>query len=222
MSKRQLTDNTGCESGHARSATASKFLWRGVIGIAIAFMVFVVTVSVALVQLHNRYTSESDAIMNLPVTEREVRRERMTGVLAEATEIIGHARWLETVTGLIIRSKEIDEEEVQSIANLSNLESLTLNGSMWPDGQLSQLEQLRNLEYVSVAFCSITLKDLNAFVQMRSLRELHLSGVRLDTSGFEPLSNLDGLRKLNLSSVDIGDDDIKHIANIRTLRILDL
>jgi Leucine-rich repeat (LRR) protein len=135
-------------------------------------------------------------------------------------ESLSHLGRLDDLRHLTIRSGDLDDSAVESIAAIKNLTRLRLTGKLTDEGisRLARLDQLRTLD---LRRTEITSDGLSVLGELRVLVELILAGTIAD-SKHVPL--FPRLRVLNLAGdqTHFPNADFAAISQLQELQILDL
>ncbi|MFN3243760.1 MAG: leucine-rich repeat domain-containing protein [Planctomycetota bacterium] len=125
----------------------------------------------------------------------------------------------------VTRSVRIGDAGVSQLGNLSNLRWLSLAGCSQVRGKtLGQLRAIPQLEHLDLSYTGIRTSAVESLGTLPSLRELVLSGCReFHGSAIAEVARLPGLRRLELAScISLSADDVKLLRNLSELRHLDL
>jgi len=147
-----------------------------------------------------------------------------------------HLRHLTGLRELTLQAQAVTDSGLESIAQLSNLESLTIDRALaGPDGNLirrcriplssrgiSWLASLRKLNSLCLRGADINRAASSLIGTLQQLVSLDLSDSNLDDSAAEGLSILQNLKYLTLRNVDLTDAAIETLAQLRGLVYLDV
>lgn len=128
---------------------------------------------------------------------------------------------LPTLRHLSLRAG-IRDVSLESICELSNLETLEMFGAHLSGdgfGRLAKLHNLRTLAIHNQALSEDHARNIGRLVQLTSLS---LSDSRIGSEPMEHLKNLTHLTSLDLSSTNVGDKGLKPLYGLKALRSIDL
>lgn len=109
------------------------------------------------------------------------------------------------------------------VADLPQLEKLSLNRSDFPSDELPSLQRLRNLRVMAFWNTPKAMRSLEWLREMETLEELSLiGGGQIDGKMLEPLSQLPRLHTLRLDFDGLSDDAWPVLETFQNLRILTL
>lgn len=112
---------------------------------------------------------------------------------------------------------ELDENRLLKLSSLTALTELTVNNATFPDG-LEGLEDLSNLEKLTLTNCQLTSEQCASLHWPSSLEELSLANNNLTDLSF--LANCTGLKALDISGNHIVDDTpLTNLAGLETLNV---
>ena len=124
-----------------------------------------------------------------------------------------------TITRLNLLSTDLTDGCLQHLADLPNLDDLSLSDSELCGTGLSQLKGLENLSILDLSRSAIDDEGLARLPALPALRELSLADTKITGKGLEHLKTLPGLRTLDLSRCQLGDGDL---AALRELTLYQL
>ena len=134
----------------------------------------------------------------------EYRAQLEGGEEDENSVTIAGEKYDKNTQTLVISDQTLTSADLETIASLTELTSLSLNGCSLSD--LTVLAQLTGLTSLSLENNSIT--DLAPLGSLRSLNSLYLSG-NADIESLEPLYGLDGLTTLDIRGREITDEELE-------------
>lgn len=112
---------------------------------------------------------------------------------------------------------ELDENRLLKLSTLTALTELTVNNATFPDG-LEGLEDLSNLEKLTLTNCQLTSEQCASLRWPSSLEELSLAENKLTDLSF--LENCTDLKALDISGNNIVDDTpLTNLASLETLNV---
>lgn len=116
---------------------------------------------------------------------------------------------------------EVTDQDLQVLADLSNLSELDLRYSQVTDGGLAALGKLRSVTNLNLAHTSITGEGLH---NLRSLPlvGLHLQSSFLNDDGAKHLPSFSSLSRLNLGSTNITDASVEFLKKLGRLDSLNV
>jgi internalin A len=144
-----------------------------------------------------------------------------------ATTDAGLAK-IEGLTGLEALSIGVDslvtDKGMASIAHLTNLKQLALEGARVTDAGLAQLVPLTELQYLWLSNTLIAGRGLDPdkVSGMARLTVLKLQNTPVDDAGLANLSKLANLERLDLTNTKVTDKGLPYLASLSKLRWLSL
>jgi len=124
---------------------------------------------------------------------------------------------------LSLREARISDQALATIGKLPSLRYLDLGYNLdLTDTGVASLADLKNLEVLSLSRTRLTDAGLSAISGFDKLRSLDVSGTQLSDAGIAQLAALKQLAKLSLAQTGITDASVDTLAQWTTLRELDL
>jgi internalin A len=151
--------------------------------------------------------------------KRLTKLERL--MIASRTELTDN--WLPNLEGMVnlsslmLRNMAITTEGLHHLGSLSNLRSLSLEGSRRVTG-LEALRPLTKITYLCLANTPIDESALTVLQSWPQLDNLDLRKTNVTDAGVVALSGLSSLRELDLSQTKITDAGLRHLARSNSLR----
>ena len=143
--------------------------------------------------------------------------------LRDSDQQLAHVAGLDTVAGIALYDTDLTPAGFQSLAKMSQLESLTVeHAPQLGDEGFSHLRELRHLRNVSFQVAPCTDDGLAHLGSIASLRQIRLGQCTLTGRGMESWAKLPLLHTLRLYQVPITDVAIPYLKQIKSLRILEL
>jgi len=124
--------------------------------------------------------------------------------------------------------KEINDEWLSKIGELTDLTSLHIDGTMISDEGISKLTRLTKLKTLNLRATNITNKSLKTIFQLESLENIWLNETAINGKDLQllgRLKNLDSLflgNGINYKRADINDSDIEFLFNNESIKSLSL
>lgn len=128
---------------------------------------------------------------------------------------IGDERFSVKLTNLDLDGRDLNDDDTASIEDMSNLEYLSINDNRI--GNVEFIGSLKKLIYISAK--NNFISDISGFVNLGELRELYLAGNK-DLVDISVLEHLRGIRKLDLS--DTGVTEVHPLIYLDHLKYLNL
>ncbi len=160
-----------------------------------------------------------DLFMTGPGWPNPVPGSRNTDITDFGIQKLGQLSDLEQ---LRILTTAITDEALGTIALMTKLRFLKLDGHPITDGGIAQLRSLTSLEGLHLADTQIGDAALDTISQLKSLRYLDLSGTSVTAAGLVHLSTLSDLETLNLNRTTLTNDGLLSLATLVSLRTLDV
>ncbi len=110
-----------------------------------------------------------------------------------------------------LRLTGFDEIDVNQIASLKQLTTLSLDDCGVTDSQLQVLVSLESLQKLSLIDAKITDVGLSQLTKLTNLTFLDLSGTQITRSGIQVLNSIPTLDMLDLTMTKIQDDDLPRL-----------
>ena len=136
----------------------------------------------------------------------------ITNQLNESESCLGVSIWMET----------LETDILPTLAEMKNLESLTLVGSTFREGKLRQLRKCSMLKHVNFDGCMIGDDTCAELSEIRALETVQLTGAKITDRGLKHLSGIKTLRELDLRGTRISDEGLKSLQQNDALRLLDV
>ena len=128
---------------------------------------------------------------------------------------------LKELEELTITAAQISGEEMSKIASLTKLKSVTLDGSNIVDADLAHFSRLERLERIDLYRCgNIGDAGVKAFSGLTSLVHLGLHGTTVGDAGLAYLSGLTKLTFLDLGNTAVTDAGLVHLSKMRDMSCL--
>lgn len=121
-----------------------------------------------------------------------------------------------------VTAEVMSDELLRRIAELKDLEFLSLAGTKIDDRQLALLAPLTHLRNLELSDCEITDRGLDELARFKKLEVLDLTNTRVTDAGLTTLKALPRLRALTLQLTDVTDDGMGVLAELRGLDWLDV
>lgn len=125
------------------------------------------------------------------------------------------------ITSAQCRSKTLSDDELRSIVDLADLESLDLNGTSLNHRQLALLAPLVGLRSLTLSHTHVTDSDLKHLVHFPELSFLDLTGTAVTDAGMKRLTRLRKLRALHLNITELSDAGLATLAEVPQLQVLE-
>lgn len=149
-----------------------------------------------------------------------VRRLRLLGcrLTSAVWQSIAELKQLEELT---ITVAGISGERMSNIASLTKLKSVTLNETNITDADLAHFSKLDQLTYIELYRCrNVGDAGVKAFGGLTSLVHLTLSGSKVGDAGLKHLSGLTKMEELSLDNTAVTDAGLVHLSAMRELHLL--
>ncbi len=139
---------------------------------------------------------------------------------ADSLALIGRLKRLKSLrlSGLVLTNRQ----SLEFLANLDQLEDLTLVRSRLRPGALSHLAHLKKLQSLNLMGTNVDNAALASIEGLAELTELNLSGTAIDGAGLASLGKLSKLEDLNLDRTAIDDRGLSVLAKLPALAHLSL
>ncbi len=124
--------------------------------------------------------------------------------------------------GVTIWMETLDGNTLPILAELKQLESLSIVGSSFRVGQLKAISKCPRLKHLNLDACRISVDDCRELASFPNLEVLQLSGAGVSDAGLKHLSRIPALTELDLRGTQVSDAGLVPLKNCRTLRLLDL
>jgi Leucine-rich repeat (LRR) protein len=108
------------------------------------------------------------------------------------------------------------------LAEMTELETLSLAGTGVGDYAIRPLSNCRNLKYLDLRMTDLQGEGLTALSDLRELEVLRLSHNMIEDESLAALSGLTSLKRLELDSTDITDEGLKHLRPLKNLEELSI
>ena len=128
---------------------------------------------------------------------------------------------LKQLEELTITVAGISGERMSKIASLTKLKSVTLKETNITDADLAHFSKLDRLTYIELYRCrNVGDAGVKAFGGLTSLVHLTLSGSKVGDAGLKHLSGLTKMEELSLDNTAVTDAGLVHLSAMRELRLL--
>lgn len=111
---------------------------------------------------------------------------------------------------------------LDAIAQLQNLQSVSLWGTNVSDADITRLLPLKHLLSIDLSYTNVTGDVLPTLSQMPELVMINLEGCEVADKHLERLSEFDRLNTLRLAKTHVTDKGLRHIRGLDNLTHLDL
>jgi internalin A len=120
---------------------------------------------------------------------------------------------------LYIHDVDLSGDSLEWLANLKNLEALTLQRTKINGSVLKNIKS-SSLAVLNLSGNSISNADMESIAQLKTLEVLALSNTMVSGDGIEKLEGMPRLNELNLMNCNITDADLGHFLTTPNLRIV--
>ena len=128
---------------------------------------------------------------------------------------------LKQLEELTITAAEVSGEKMSKIASLTKLRSIELNGTDITDADLAHFSKLDRLKFIELDRCrKVGDAGVKAFGGLTSLAHLNLSGSKVSDAGLKDLSGLTKMEELSLAKTAVTDAGLVHLSAMRELHLL--
>lgn len=128
---------------------------------------------------------------------------------------------LKQLEELTITVAGISGEKMSKIASLTKLKSVTLNETNITDADLAHFSKLDRLTYIELYRCrNVGDAGVKAFSGLTSLVHLTLSSSKVGDAGLKHLSGLTKMEELSLDNTAVTDAGLVHLSAMRELHLL--
>lgn len=117
---------------------------------------------------------------------------------------------------------ELTPRTLDTIAQLTELRSLSLWGTSVSDSEIASLLTLKQLVSIDLSHTNVTGEVLTTLSKMPNLVMINLQGCDVNDKHLELLSDFDRLMTLRLANTEVTDDGLRHIQGLKNLDHLDL
>ena len=149
-----------------------------------------------------------------------IRRLRLLGCRLTSAVWLSIAE-LKQLEELTITVAGISGERMSNIASLTKLKSVTLNETNITDADLAHFSKLDRLTYIELYRCrNVGDAGVKAFGLLTSLVHLTLSGSKVGDAGLKHLSGLTKMEELSLDNTAVTDAGLVHLSAMRELHLL--
>ncbi len=145
-----------------------------------------------------------------------------SNVTDEHLILIGQLRSITSLVRLDQSARNVTERGLRSVANLSELESLTLRDVHFTDEGLALVAQNKQLRELNLFACRLSPKGLAPLTALTELHFLDLNDTPLTNDAAYALPELPELRSLRLSGTGISERGLDSVGHCRRLQILKL
>lgn len=122
----------------------------------------------------------------------------------------------------IALDRKVTAAEFDRICQLTDLETLKLDGGGVSAEQVGALHRLMSLEHLRIRNCPVNDDGIVELVKLRNLRVLNLPQADFSDRALKMLANLPKLELLRFSSKQVTDAGIRYLENSKSLRALHL
>ncbi len=137
---------------------------------------------------------------------------------------------LRLMPSAVSRIRQRGAQELASVARLTQVKRLILEGCDIEDGDMSRLMHLTGLEVLDLRDTLVTDVGLRRIVGMKALRVLLLGAYSkrhhgrpiIGDAGMDYISQLNSLQVLDLLGTNVSDTGLKKLASLRDLKCLEL
>jgi hypothetical protein len=119
-----------------------------------------------------------------------------------------------------LNSRQVTDEAIACLNNLTNLESLSLEGTQVTDAGLVYIEGLTKLRHLSLGNTQVSDNGLQHLEGFGSLEELKLYSTDITDAGLVRLQRLANLRELWLDDTSVSDAGLVHLQCLQNLEEL--
>lgn len=117
-------------------------------------------------------------------------------------------------------NKEIDNNWLKKIGELTSLKSLHIDKTNISDKGVQYLESLKNLRHLNLRGVNITDSSLEVISKLASLEALWLNDTKIEGKKLNLLSNCKNLNELFLGKTYISDKTLKSVSELSELEDL--
>lgn len=96
----------------------------------------------------------------------------------------------EQVVDLYLGHMPVDDEDMTTVANFTNLQVLNLNGTGITDQGLTNLYNLKDLQKLYLTETSVTESGIREFLEANPIKKIYLWGSQIDTTGLKNLTQM--------------------------------
>ncbi|WP_425397740.1 hypothetical protein [Aeoliella sp.] len=129
---------------------------------------------------------------------------------------------LRELVDLRIHGQQINEDDIEAIARLTNLNRLIITDSTLPTGVVQQLQQLEQLEMLELLSCNLEDTDVAGVARLKKLEELSLGFNALTDKSLVEIGQLPRLNVLLLTGNKVTTDGLEHLVTLPQLSQLSL
>lgn len=117
---------------------------------------------------------------------------------------------------------ELTPRTLDAIAQLTELQSVSLWGTNVSDSEISRLLPLKNLSSIDLSYTNVSGDVLTTLSKIPELAEINLEGCDVDDKHLEQLTGFERLITLRLAKTHVTDEGLRHIEKLKNLIHLDL
>jgi hypothetical protein len=126
-----------------------------------------------------------------------------------------------TVHWLAMPSVRLTDDGLKTIATISQLEDIWINGNDLTDSGIKSLAGCRSLTHITLTAKKVTDAGIKELAALPRLRALHLIGMKMTGSAFEAFAGSKTLNSVILQGITgLTDDNVKRLANLPNLNEL--
>jgi serine/threonine protein kinase/Leucine-rich repeat (LRR) protein len=119
-------------------------------------------------------------------------------------------------------AREIDDDALKPLHELSGLESLVLSGTGITDAGIAHLAGCKALRALTLSDTKVTAVGIAYLARLPALRQLFLARTALDRNALRAVTSLPALTHLSLQGVNLADSDVALLKRLDQLQSLDL
>lgn len=149
--------------------------------------------------------------MNLLTLERVKLSEEVLDVLSKQK----HLTWIYSED-----ARYLNNRICQALAQMPNLQRLSLSGAQIDDEGASQLAKISTLTTLGLNGTKVTSAGLKELTKLRNLTYLSAAKTLIDDEGLRLVATLSKLTWLDLDNTQITDAGIEHLRPLKSLRVL--
>ena len=171
---------------------------------------------------HSRVTIASIKKMNLFTSLKELNASGIE-LNDEAVEVIGQLTQLESLN--LDGNRTINSDRMIYLEGLVNLRRLSLNNTAISENAFAAMRNLDNLEYLSFIGTNITgegFYKIRKRKSLKKLRHINANNTSFGVYGFAGIQGLTELRTLNVRTAIVSDPSLKGLKGLKKLTKLDL
>lgn len=147
------------------------------------------------------------------------RRAKLSTLTDDGLASLANLTNLETLS---LRRTDITGVGFKQLTGLKKLQNLELNDTFVTDDGLEQIGAIESLQLLQIARTNITSAGLKHLAKLEGLKELDLTDTAVDDEGLRPLSGLTTLESLQLRRTRVTDEGLLQLDTLRNLETLNL